>query len=292
MDKIQLWSIQGNRQKLDGGAMFGHAPKALWSQWISPDEDNRITLCCRALLIKIHQKYILCETGIGAFFEPKLKSRYGVIEDQHVLLSSLFKIGLKDTDISYVVLSHLHFDHAGGLLPAYNPKNDGPPTNLLFPNATYLVGQEAFERAKKPHDRDKASFISFLPNLLINSSRLTIVENQILPSFFPNHIEFRFSEGHTSGQMHLLLKGKDRSLFFAADLIPGVPWIHSPICMGYDRFPEKLIEEKNELYNSVDKKTMLFFTHDPNYSAATIVKNKKQKYEPYEKIPELMGEVL
>ena len=81
---VKLWSILGNSQKLDGGAMFGNAPRALWSRWIKPDEQNRVPLACRALLATGlgdgGDKRVLFETGIGAFFEPKLKERYGVVE--------------------------------------------------------------------------------------------------------------------------------------------------------------------------------------------------------------------
>ena len=117
---ITLWSILGNSQKLDGGAMFGNAPRALWSRWVKPDAENRVPLACRALLATglgdNRDKRVLFETGIGAFFEPKLKERYGVVEDEHVLLASLARAGFTHQDIDAVVLSHLHFDHAGGLL--------------------------------------------------------------------------------------------------------------------------------------------------------------------------------
>ena len=159
----RLYSILGNSQKLDGGAMFGNAPRALWERWAAPDARNRIDLACRALLIREPNLNILLETGIGASLEPKLKDRYGVQEADHVLLSSLAKIGLSHEDIDVVVLSHLHFDHAGGMLSAWGPKQ---AHQLLFPNATIIVGSEAWERACTPHPRDKASFIPELQVLL------------------------------------------------------------------------------------------------------------------------------
>jgi glyoxylase-like metal-dependent hydrolase (beta-lactamase superfamily II) len=114
---MQFWSIDGNSQKLDGGSMFGNAPKAMWSRWIAPDELNRIPLACRCLLVKdLDGRNVLFETGIGAFFEPALRERYGVVESHHVLLDSLAEAGVSHEDIDVVVLSHLHFDHAGGLL--------------------------------------------------------------------------------------------------------------------------------------------------------------------------------
>src|SRR5215475_15624605 len=104
--KMKLWSILGNSQKLDGGAMFGNAPKAMWSTWIAVDADNRVPLACRALLVDdLDGKTVLFETGIGAFFEPKLRERYGVQESRHVLLDSLGAAGFAHTDIDAVVLS-------------------------------------------------------------------------------------------------------------------------------------------------------------------------------------------
>ena len=102
--------------------MFGNAPRAMWAKWVAVESDNRIDLACRALLAEdLNGKRVLFETGIGAFFDPKLRERYGVTEDRHVLLDSLAAMGLSDADIDVVVLSHLHFDHAGGLLAAWQP---------------------------------------------------------------------------------------------------------------------------------------------------------------------------
>ncbi len=151
---MKLWSILGNSQRLDGGAMFGNVPRAMWEQWIAPDAQHRIPLACRALLASpLAGKTVLFETGIGAFFEPRLRERYGVVEDRHVLLDSLAAAGFTHEAVDVVVLSHLHFDHAGGLLAAWE---DGQPARLLFPNAQYLVSAECWRRARQPHPRDRA----------------------------------------------------------------------------------------------------------------------------------------
>lgn len=140
----RIWAVLGNSQRLDGGAMFGNAPRAVWQRWITPDAHNRIPLACRALLIEEPDRRILIETGIGAFFEPKLRDRFGVVESRHVLLDNLAALGLSDADIDVVVLSHLHFDHAGGLLSAWA---EGEAPRLHFPNATFVVGAAAWQRA-------------------------------------------------------------------------------------------------------------------------------------------------
>ena len=95
----KLSAILGNSQRLDGGAMFGNAPKALWTRWLQPDEQNRVPLACRALLVQEPHRNILIETGICAFFEPKLKERFGIVEAEHILLNSLSAKGLDHADI-------------------------------------------------------------------------------------------------------------------------------------------------------------------------------------------------
>jgi glyoxylase-like metal-dependent hydrolase (beta-lactamase superfamily II) len=272
---MQLWSIEGNRQRLDGGAMFGNAPRALWSRWIMPDEENRIELACRCLLARdIGGKTALFETGIGAFFEPKLKSRYGVFEDRHVLLDSLAECGIGHEDVDVVVLSHLHFDHAGGLLAEYRA---GDGLRLLFPNARFVVSSGAWDRACHPHPRDQASFIPDLPDLLANSHRLEIVESGYAPCL-GEAVRFHFSDGHTPGLM-LAEVGWAGGVVFCGDLIPGRPWVHVPLTMGYDRYPELLINEKQLfLDDKIERGVSLFFTHDPGCALAMPVRDPDGKY--------------
>jgi glyoxylase-like metal-dependent hydrolase (beta-lactamase superfamily II) len=137
---MQLFSVEGNTQRLDGGAMFGNCPRPVWEKWAPPDDKNRITLACRALLVREGSRNVLLEAGIGAFFEPKLRERFGVQEDRHVLVESLAKLGLAPDDVDVIVLSHLHFDHAGGLLSAWK---EGAAPRLVFPKASYVVSERA-----------------------------------------------------------------------------------------------------------------------------------------------------
>lgn len=271
----QLFSIKGNSQKLDGGAMFGNAPKAMWQNWVEVDEQNRIDLTCRALLIKEEKRNILLEVGIGAFFEPKLKQRFGIVEPEHVLLDSLKAHGLTHEDIDVVVLSHLHFDHAGGLLSEW--QEDTEPS-LLFPNAKIIVGKEAWERANKPHSRDRASFIPILQSLLQQRDNVYLVEEDTHPELGPDY-RFHLSHGHTPGMMLTEVKMPSGPVVFCADLIPGAAWVHLPITMGYDRFPEQLIDEKSELLNDLlERSGRLYFTHDANMAMGTLAKNEKNKF--------------
>lgn len=270
-------TLEGNSQRLDGGAMFGNAPKALWSRWADTDEHNRINLSCRALLVQEDDRTILVETGIGAFFEPRLKERYGIVEDHHVLLDSLAEVGLTHEDIDVVVLTHLHFDHAGGLLSAWEK---GQPSTLLFPNARFITGQRHWHRAKRPHPRDQASFIPELLKLLESSGRLDLIEDGQLSSTLGDSWRFHFSDGHTPGLMMPEFDMPDGPVVFPGDLVPGAAWVHLPITMGYDRFPEALIDEKEGLLDALyDRGGRLIFTHDPQVAIARIDRDDKGRYQ-------------
>jgi glyoxylase-like metal-dependent hydrolase (beta-lactamase superfamily II) len=278
---MRIVSIEGNTQRLDGGSMFGNCPRPVWEKWAPPDERHRISLACRSMLVQEPRaggrpRNVLCEAGIGAFFEPKLRARFGVQEDRHVLLESLGAIGIAPEDIDVVVLSHLHFDHAGGLLSAWK---EGEAPALVFPNASYVVSERAWERANAPHARDRASFIPELQGLLRGTGRLEVVSGP-RSDLLGDAYSFTLSEGHTPGLMLTRVEGwPDGPVTFLGDLVPGVPWVHLPITMGYDRYPELLIDEKTALLERIrEENGWAFFTHDPNVAASRVTRDDKGRY--------------
>lgn len=314
---MRLYSIEGNTQKLDGGAMFGNAPKAMWSKWIGADDQNRIPLACRCLLATdLDGRNVLFETGIGAFFEPKLRERYGVVEERHVLLDSLKAAGLTHEDIDVVVLSHLHFDHVGGLLAAWEPSDDRPPSGpsdeeqqrraaslppqagegkkLLFPKAKYVVGAMHWGRATHPHPRDRASFIPGVTELLEQSGRLEKVESETSRTL-GKAVRFHYSQGHTPGLMLSEIvgpHGKD-GVVYCADLIPGTAWVHLPVTMGYDRAPEMLIDEKRGfLDDKLQRGVRLFFTHDHAVAMASPRRDERGRYGVVDEAAHFAGALL
>ena len=185
-----------------------------------------------------------------------------------------------------VVLSHLHFDHAGGLLSAWS---EGEASTLLFPNARFVVGAEAWARAQAPHPRDRASFVPHLNALLAASGRLEIVAGETSAVLGAGY-RFHRSEGHTPG---LLLTEIDSALgpvLFAADLIPGTAWVHLPITMGYDRYPERLIDEKAALLGDLSSRGgHLFYTHDPTVALSAIAQDDRGRYRAAEPVEELVA---
>ena len=275
---MRLFSLEGNIQWLDGGAMFGNAPKSMWSRWMQPDDLNRIKLASRCLLvIDEDNNTVLFEVGIGDFFSPQLKDRYGVETNSNQVVNALSSLGIAPENIDCVVLSHLHFDHAGGLLPSFGSEDQ----KLIFPNAKIVVSKCHWERACHPHKRDKSSFLPELNQLILKSGKLLLVDESTSSPLFP-WLNFHFSHGHTPGLLISELTTPIGSIVFISDVIPGNPWVHLPISMGYDRYPELLIEEKETILNIVkDKGGYLFFTHDPD----VILSQPRMQGKKWEGVP-------
>lgn len=284
---LRISSVLGNRQRLDGGAMFGNAPRAFWERFYSPDEVGRIELACRAFLVEMPERTLLIETGIGCFFSPELRARYGVFESNHVLLESLAALGRRPDEIDVVFLSHLHFDHAGGLLTQYV---EGVEPELVFPRAKVVTSRTAYERATRPHLRDQASFPSSLVRALKRSKRLELVEDdRDTHPLLGKQVRLLSSQGHSPGMRLPLLEGTSASAVFCADLIPGAAWVHLPLSMGYDRAPELLIDEKAAFYRTEFAQAWLLFTHDPVLAAARLEQGASGRYEARGGVPDFVG---
>jgi glyoxylase-like metal-dependent hydrolase (beta-lactamase superfamily II) len=283
----RLWSVLGNSQRLDGGAMFGNAPKAMWGKWAATDEHNRIELACRCLVVRDGDRVVLCEAGIGAFFTPEMRARFGVQEDRHVLLEQLAAIGVQPEQVDVVVLSHLHFDHAGGVLQAHR---DGQPLSLAFPRAHYVTSRTALQRAQRPHPRDRASFVPELPGLLERSGRLELVDGDT-SAVLGDGYRFHQSHGHTPGMLLAEIAGAQGPLLFGADLVPGMPWVRRAITMGYDRYPELLVDEKTALLGDLlARGGRLFFTHDPQVAVCRLARDAQGNIVGQDPLAELRGD--
>jgi glyoxylase-like metal-dependent hydrolase (beta-lactamase superfamily II) len=161
------------------------------------------------------------------------------------------------------------------VLVAHTP---GAALSLVFPRARYVVGREAWQRAVTPHARDRASFIPGLTELLQSSGRLELVAGERSDALGTG-FRFHRSSGHTPGLLLTEIEMPDGPVVFAADLIPGAAWVHLPITMGYDRFPELLIDEKTALLSDLlARRGRLFFTHDPEVAMGTVARDEKGRF--------------
>lgn len=264
----ELYSIETGNFALDGGAMFGVVPKTIWEKAIAPDEKNRIPLATRALLLVGNGRRILIDDGNGSKFNEKLKSIYKIDNSRYDLISSLKKHSLAPADITDVILTHLHFDHAGG--STYRENGEVKPT---FPNAKYYVQREHWEAANKPTERDKASFFpeDFMPLHEQGMLNFTEGEGEILPG-----ITCRICNGHTSSLQAPLISDGTTSLLYVADLMPTIAHVQLPWIMGYDLRPLVTLEEKRRILNeAIDGNWVLFFEHDATVETCRLQRTEK-----------------
>ncbi|MBU2622365.1 MAG: MBL fold metallo-hydrolase [Proteobacteria bacterium] len=248
---------------LDGGAMFGVVPKKLWEKKIPADDNNLIPMKARSLLIRGDGRNILVDTGPGSKLSGKMKKIYGIDDHSTDVNASLSKHGLTCDDITDVIITHLHFDHAGGSTTIRDKK----PVPA-FPNAKYYIQKTQFESAINPGSGEASSFTrdDFVP--LEESGVLKMLDG---PCTLFSGIEVFVTDGHTKGQQHPLVKGKEASLFFCADLIPTSAHIPVSWRMAYDNYPLTIIKEKEEyLTRALEENWILFFEHDPVIAAASV----------------------
>ncbi|MFN8847985.1 MAG: MBL fold metallo-hydrolase [Bdellovibrionales bacterium] len=257
---------------LDGGAMFGTVPKVLWEKNIPADDKNRIPMEARALLLKKQGHNVIIDCGNGSDFiakygeklGTKFQEMYNVDDSGPSLLGSLKAHGLNPEDIHHVILTHLHFDHAGGGTKAVDGKL--VPT---FPKAQYYIQKKNLETAQKPNLREKASYFPANFQPLIEANCLTILDGEI-ENLLPG-ISVSISNGHTQGQQIVKISDHNNSLVYCADLIPTSSHVRLAWVMGYDLSPMMLIEEKQRLLQmAAEKKWYLFFEHDPFCDAALV----------------------
>lgn len=266
--RFELYSLEAGRFRLDGGAMFGVVPKTLWSKQLPSDDKNRIPMGMRCLLIKSDEteKTYLVDNGSGDKFNDKMASIYALDYEHSDLISSLEKCGFKPSDVTDLIFTHLHFDHCGGT----TTYDDSGNIKEVFPNATYHINRRHWETATNPNAREKASFFTENIDPIKNSGRLNLVDDH---HEFETGLKTLPMNGHTEGQQLPMLIYKNKTLVYAADLIPTFAHIPLPWVMGYDMKPIQTLEEKEEFLNrAVDENWYLFLEHDAKYEIVTVQK--------------------
>ena len=250
-----LHSIETGRFGLDGGAMFGVVPKALWSRAIEPDQANRIPMAMRCLLLHKGDQVILIDNGLGDKINEKFKFNYAVDYDHSDLITSLSKHDITPLDVTHVIFTHLHFDHCGG---STTISDEG--AELVFKNAEHIVQKSHWDWALKSNPRERASFLKENLGPLQERANMRFVDGDT--EIFDG-ISSIVVNGHTEGQQLIKIGDEERALIFAADLIPTAAHISPVWGLAYDLDPLKAISEKERILNqSISDSCTLFLEHD------------------------------
>ncbi|MCS7153250.1 MAG: MBL fold metallo-hydrolase [Bacteroidia bacterium] len=269
---MRLYSIETGRFALDGGAMFGVVPKVIWEKLIPPDERNRIPMAMRALLIEEGSRLILVDVGVGHKYTPKFAELYAIDHSTYTLEGELAKLGFSTSDITDVILTHLHFDHAGG-----STKREGEHIVPTFPRAKYYLQKSHWEWAHAPNPRERASFFPENYDPLYESGQLVLLEGEteLIPG-----VRIRVVNGHTEGQQLVEVFYKGKRILYGADLFPTSAHLPLPYVMAYDVRPLVTFEERQHyLPWLVQEGVIVFYEHDSQVECSTVMEKSPGRYE-------------
>ena len=263
-----LYSIETSEFSLDGGAMFGIVPKPIWEREAPSVALNRIDMVTRYLLLCSDEKKILIDTGNGTKWEEKYRDIYNIDTSRYNIENSLTKYGFSADDITDIINTHLHFDHAGG-----NTKIDDGSIVPTFPNAKYWVTKEHWELANHPSQKDSGSFIEHDWKVLAENGMIETVNGN---EPFIKGIDSYITQGHTAGLLHPMISDGTKTLFYGADIFPLAAHISIPWVMAYDVQPVVTMKEKEILLPKMqDEEWILFLEHDPKIQACTVHQDGK-----------------
>lgn len=268
-DPFDVYSVPTGTLRLDGGAMFGVVPKVLWSKSSPADELNRIALATRSLVAVDRKdgRIIVADTGCGPKWSAADAARYAVSFDPGPLDQLLASLGVDRDSVTDVIVTHLHFDHNGGLTE-WEDDPDGP-TRLRFPEARHWVHRKHWDHAHNPHVKDRASFFPHDFAALANSPMLQLVEGDEPPGPARGWT-WLLSHGHTPYHLHVRF-GVDQQVVFVGDMVPTIAHLRPAWVMAYDMQPTRTIDEKQKLLaDAIARRTVLAFAHDPIHAAVRI----------------------
>jgi glyoxylase-like metal-dependent hydrolase (beta-lactamase superfamily II) len=260
--KLHLFNIANFR--VDGGAMFGVVPKALWSRVYPADPNNLIVLTLRSLIVETEGHVVLVDTGWGDKQDEKF-FRHVHLHNGEGLLNGLAARGFSPESITDIVLTHLHADHCGGCV---RNKTNGAGYELVFPQATYHVSRVQWEWAVKNNLREEDAFLeeNILP--IADSGRLNLIDDE---GSFLRDFSLRMCFGHTPGLMIPVIRYKDKTIVYTGDLIPTTAHIPLIWNMSYDIESLKTIEEKKQiLTEALENDYILVFQHDEKVECCTL----------------------
>ncbi len=266
LGRYRIAAVQDGTFAFDGGAMFGIVPKPLWEKQFLPDARNRIRLAARCLLVidRETRRRILVDDGMGDAWDEKQREIYAIEKAGGRLCDGLQALSLSPNEITDVILTHLHFDHAGGT----TVRDAQGQVELAFPNADYHLQRRHWQWAHAPSERDAGSFIEETFELLQRSNRLHLLDGE--GEIFPD-IELIVSEGHTVALQLPRIHCENTHLTFCGDLVPTRAHIQVPWGTSYDLYPLTSIEEKKMmLAQALEDGGTLVFGHDAEVAACRL----------------------
>jgi len=264
--------------RLDGGAMFGVVPRVLWERVCPPDEKNRIRMNMNCVFIDTGKDKILIETGIGEKWSAKETEMYGIFREKPLAESLFERTGCTAEDISIVVNTHLHFDHAGGNTISSVPPGEVKPQ---FPHARYLVSASELEHAETPHERDRASYLTENWKPVQETGQLELMPDdyEAVPG-----LKMQTIRGHSETMQTWRLDRGGKTIYGFADLIPTRHHVPLPWIMGYDLYPTETLEFKKQILpQAAQEDWMCLFYHDFEHPLCRLqMFEGKLRPEPYE----------
>ena len=267
---IELISILENRFKIDAGSMFGVIPKVIWSKLVQADDLNRIDLDLNPLLIKVKGHIILVDTGFGDIMTDKQNAMFG-LEKPTRWDEELKKHGLKSSDITDIIFTHLHADHALGAL---KKGADGSP-ELRFPNAKLYVQKIEWHDAMNPNERTAATYHADRLRLFEESGKLELLDGDT--EFLPG-ISIKRIGGHTPGMQGVIIDGGGQRVIYPGDLMPLTYNIKIPYVAAVDLDPTTTMNQKRWLHEKMLKDDWtLAFDHDLVLKFAKFKQDEKGK---------------
>lgn len=267
---FEIQSIINGHIRLDGGGMFGVVPKVLWQELFDVDDQNRVLLSTRTLLAvnREEKRVILVDTGCGTKWQPKSAQRYGIEFNPNAISEALKPMGLTVDDVTDVVITHLHFDHNGGLADWYD--DPGGRIQPRYPQARYWAHKKHWEHACNPHPKDQASFLKEDFIGLADAGVIHFVEGD-KPDSSISGMKWMVSHGHTPCQLHPVFEGDGESLLFVGDIIPTMAHLRLGWIMAFDVNPMTTIDEKSVVYQQCFEEGLkLAFPHDPEVGGVAI----------------------
>ena len=271
---MQLYPIETGNFKLDGGAMFGVVPKSLWQKTNPANANNMIDIAARCLLIEDGNRLILIDTGMGNKQSDKFFGYY-YMWGNHTMDDSLKAHGFHRDDITDVFMTHLHFDHCGGSVQWNKDRTAYEPA---FKNARFWSNANHWKWATEPNNREKASFLSenILPMQESGQLKFTSLPEQRLLKNSELGFDIFYADGHTEKQIIPLIRYKEKTIAFMADLLPTAGHLPIPFVMGYDTRPLLTLTEKDEFLNmAADNNFYLFLEHDAHNQIITVQHTEK-----------------